>query len=526
MVTAPASAYDEVPYEDGCYPFMQPDHLATLAAIHGLPDPPLDGCRLLELGCARGGNLLPMALELPGAAFVGVDLSARQVDDARGRAAALGLGNVAFHAMSLADVGAAFGEFDYVVCHGVYSWVPEPVRERILEVCSRNLTPDGLACVSYNTWPGWSARGMVRDLLRFHARREATAAGRVDRTRGFLPELVSILPNPSSPYAGILRAEGRQVAEATDTWLVHEVFEDENRPSSVEEFLGRARAAGLEFVAEAETPGLYAGLPDAARAAIGRWADDVPSREQYLDVVVNRAFRKTVLRRSDGRGPFVPSADALPRLSVRSTLEPASLVADPAAEGPLELHDPVGGGSVTTYSPLVKAALMELFDARPRAVAFEALQEGVRRRLGGGGRGPSRSDAEDRSGLGESLLRLYLSGLVDLHLRPPRLAATVPERPVASPLARLQAAERPVVTNLLRRRIGLDELNRAVLVLLDGSRTAGDVLDAIVARVAAGELELRDGSRAVRDEPEARAALAGAIEPVLRRLAGAGLLAA
>mgnify|MGYP000879259991 FL=1 len=151
MVTERASAYDEVPYEDGCYPFMQPDHLATLAAIYGLPEPPLEGCRLLELGCARGGNLLPMALELPGSTFVGVDLSARQVDDARARASALGLGNVSFHAMSLADVGAEFGEFDYVVCHGVYSWVPEPVRGRILEVCSRSLSPVGLACVSYNT---------------------------------------------------------------------------------------------------------------------------------------------------------------------------------------------------------------------------------------------------------------------------------------------------------------------------------------------------------------------------------------
>ena len=525
MVTELANAYDEVPYEDGCYPFTQPDHLATLAAVHGLPEAPVEGCRLLELGCAQGGNLLPMALELSGATFVGVDLSTRQIADARARAETLGLRNVAFHAMSLADVDAGFGDFDYVVCHGVYSWVPEPVRERILEICSRNLAPNGLACVSYNTWPGWSARGMVRDLLRFHARGEATAAGRVGRTREFLPELVSLLPNPSSPYAGILRAEGRQVAEATDTWLVHEVFEDENRPSSVGEFLGRARAAGLEFVAEGETPGLYASLPDAARAAIGRWADDVPSREQYLDIVVNRAFRKTVVRRSDGRGPFVPSAAAVPRLSVRSTLEPASPDADPAADAPLEFRHPGRVGSLTTSSPYLKAALVELHARRPLAVPFEALWESARGRLGSGGRPAPLPDGEARVVLRESLLRLYLSGLVDLHLKPPALAAEVSQRPVGSPLARLQAAERPVVTNLLRRRVGLDELNRAVLALLDGSRTAGDVLDAVVARVVRGELELRDGSRAVRDEEAARAALADAIGPTLQRLAGAALLA-
>ena len=525
MVTEQANAYDEVPYEDGCYPFTQPDHLATLAAVHGLPELPVEGGRLLELGCAQGGNLLPMALELPGATFVGVDLSARQIADARERAEALGLRNVAFHAMSLADVDAGFGEFDYVVCHGVYSWVPEPVRDRILEVCSRNLSPRGVACVSYNTWPGWAARGMVRDLVRFHARGEATPAARVARTRGFLEELAGLLPNPSSPYAGILRAEGKRLADASETYLVHEVFEEDNRPCPVGEFLGRARAAGLDFVAEAETPGLLGGLPDAARAAIGRWADDVPSREQYLDVLVNRPFRKTVLRRADGLGPFAPSSDAIPRLSVRSAVEPAAPDADPAADAPMEFRHPGRVGSLTTNNPYLKAALVELHARRPLAVPFETLWESVRGRLASGGRPAPLPDAEARVVLRESLLRLYLSGLLDLHARPPAFAAEVSERPVGSPLARLQAADRPVVTNLLRRRVGLDELNRAVLVLLDGSRTAADVLDGVVARVVAGDLELRDGSRSVREAGPAREALADAIEPTLRRLAGAALLA-
>ena len=89
---------------------------------------------------------------------------------------------------------------------------------------------------------------------------------------------------------------------------------------------------------------------------------------------------------------------------------------------------------------------------------------------------------------------------------------------------RLQAAERPVVTNLLRRRVGLDDPSRAVLVLLDGSRTVADVLEAIVARVARGELELRGASGVVREEGAAREVLASAIGPMLERLAAAALL--
>ena len=524
MVTELANSYDEVPYEDGCYPFTHPDHLATLAAVYGVPAPPVEGCRLLELGCALGGNLLPMALELPGSTFVGVDLSKRQIGTARERAKKLGLGNVTFHAMSLADVDAGFGEFDYLVCHGVYSWVPETVRDRILEVCSVNLAQNGLACVSYNTWPGWAARGMVRDLLRFHARDETTPAGRVARTRGFLEELTGLLPSPTSPYTGFLSAEEKHLAAASDTYLVHEIFEEDNRPCSVREFLGRARSAGLEFVAEAEVPGLLGGLSDAARAAIERWAADIPSREQYLDVLVNRPFRKSVLRRADGGGPFVATSDAIPLLFVRSRLEPAAPDADPATDAPLEFRHPGRLGSLSTNNPHLKAALVELHARRPLAVAFETLWERVCGRLASGGRTAPLPDAEARAALRESLLRLYLTGLLDLHARPPVFAAEVSERPVGSPLARLQAAERPVVTNLLRRRVGLDDPSRAVLVLLDGRRTVADVLEAIVARVVRGELELRGASGAVREEGAAREVLASAIGPMLERLAAAALL--
>jgi methyltransferase-like protein len=366
---------------------------------------------------------------------------------------------------------------------------------------------------------------MVRDLVRYHARGETLPAGRVARTRGFLDELSGVLPNPSSPYAAILRSEAERLAEADDSYLVHEVFEEENRPCTVQEFLDRARGAGLEFVSEAETPGLLPGLPEPARAAIGRWATDVASREQYLDVVVNRAFRRSVLRRADGTAPSAPSPDALTRLSVRAIAVPASPRSDAAPDDPAEFRHPGRGGSVSTNNPYLKAALRTLCDEAPRAVPFEGLWERVRERLTAGGRAAPLADEEGRAILRGALLRLFLSDLVDLHVRPPLFAATVSERPVASPLARLQAEAGAFATSLLRRTVRLDELTRAVLVELDGSRTAEDVLEALVARVVGGELELSGASGPVREEDVVRPALAAAIRPALERLAGAALLA-
>ncbi|MDX9732987.1 MAG: class I SAM-dependent methyltransferase [Thermoanaerobaculia bacterium] len=525
MSNAPGSSYDEVPYVDTCHGATHPDRLATLAAVYGLPAPPVERCRVLELGCARGGNLLPMALELPEASFVGVDLSTRQVAEAREAAEALGLRNVAFHAMGLEEIDAAFGTFDFVVCHGVYSWVPEPVRERILAICATNLSPDGLAYVSYNTYPGWSSRGMVRDLVRFHVREEETPEGRVERARGFLEELAGHVVRQEGAYASVLKVEASRFREADDTYLLHEFFEDDNAPCFVHEFLRRAAAAGLEFVAEAQAPGLFASLPEAARELVVRWAGDVAAREQYLDLMVNRTFRRSVLRRAGGLRAAAPSPEAVERLAARAVVVPAPVAGEAEGkDGPIEFVHPGRGGSIRTNDPALKAALLALYEVRPAALPFGTLWEHVHESLSRSADSSPRPATETREALRSSLLRLFLADFLDLHVRPPRPAAEPAERPVGSPLARRQAASGSTVTSLLRRRVELDELARAVLLELDGTRDEEEVLAAVVARVCSGALELSDASGPVREEGVARALLAGEIRPAIGRIARLALL--
>ena len=526
MSNAPGSSYDEVPYVDTCHAATHPDRLATLAAVYGLPAPSLERCRVLELGCARGGNLLPMALQLPEASFVGVDLSTRQVAEARESAGAMGLRNVAFHTMGLEEIDAAFGTFDFVVCHGVYSWVPEPVRARILDICATNLSPDGLAYVSYNTYPGWSSRGMVRDLVRFHAREEETPAGRVERARGFLEELAGHVVRQEGAYASVLKVEASRFREAADTYLLHEFFEDDNAPCLVHEFLRRAEAAGLEFVAEAQTPGLFGSLPEAARELVSRWAGDVAAREQYLDLMVNRTFRRTVLRRAGGPKAGAPSPEVVERLAARAVVVPAPVAWEAEGkDGPIEFVHPGRGGSIRTNDPALKAALLALHEASPAALPFETLWERVCERLSASPGPASRPAPETREALRSSLLRMFLADFVELHVSPPRPATEPGERPVGSPLARRQAANGSIVTSLLRRRVELDELGRAVLLELDGTRDEAEVLDAVVARVCSGALELSDESGPVREAAAASALLGGEIRPAIARLARLALLA-
>ena len=109
------TTYDEVPYMAASFANTHPEVLAVTALMRGLDPPPLAGARVLELGCARGANLVPMAWSMPGAEFVGVDLSRKQIEEAQALAAATGTSNVTFHAMDLRDLDESFGEFDYIV---------------------------------------------------------------------------------------------------------------------------------------------------------------------------------------------------------------------------------------------------------------------------------------------------------------------------------------------------------------------------------------------------------------------------
>ncbi len=162
-MSQPASApysYDAVPYTSWPYPQSHPDRLATMATLFGLKPQPVDHARVLELGCASGGNLIPMAVAMPESHFIGIELSARQLAEGQETVRRLGLTNIELHQKNILEVGPDLGRFHYILAHGVYSWVPEPVQDKILAVCQENLEPGGVAYVSYNrsraccgTWP-------------------------------------------------------------------------------------------------------------------------------------------------------------------------------------------------------------------------------------------------------------------------------------------------------------------------------------------------------------------------------------
>ena len=189
-----------------------------------------------------------------------------------------------------------------------------------------------------------------------------------------------------------------------------------------------------------------------------------------------------------------------------------------ASDAAEEFRRPDGAAGLTTNNPEVKAALVAIHDNRHRPIPFEALRDLVASRLGV-------EPAEGGRSLARSLLRCFLSNLVELHVRPPGFAAEASPRPIASPLARLQAGSGSRVTNLRRRTVELVDFERLVLGLLDGTRDEGAILDALAGLVESGDFTLYRGEEAMEDLGEVREALRSQLGPCLGRLADLALLA-
>ena len=298
-MSAERFSYDAVAYPSHPLPQAHPDRLATLAALFGLSPAPPERCRVLELGCGDGANLVPLAYALPDSRFLGIDLAETAVAKGRAVARELGLANAELRHADLMELPSDLGEFDYVIAHGLYSWVPAPVRDRILKICADHLAPQGVAYVSYNTFPGGRVRQMIRDMMRFHVRDFPEPERRIAQSRS-LVKFLAEGHTAEGPYRDLLREELRRVGfEKDEAVLYHDDLSEVNDPVYFHEFAAHAAAHGLQYLGEADFFEMQDRLypPHIAKELRELGERDVLLKEQYLDFLKLRRFRQTLLCR-------------------------------------------------------------------------------------------------------------------------------------------------------------------------------------------------------------------------------------
>ncbi len=456
-----AFAYDVLEYPAHIHQQMLPALLAPIARVHGIQAASPRECHLLEVGCGDGLQLITLAMAYPDSRFVGVDLSSAAIARGEVLRARLGLDNLRLVVADLMQWDAGELPYDYILAHGFFSWVPEPVRMRLLALCRQSMAPQGVAYISYNAFPGCHLRQMVWEMMRAHVRGIEDPATRIEAARHFLLWLAQDVIGEGS-YAIAVRAEATELLQRTHpSVLFHDDLSDLNQPYSLTGFMELADQHALKFLAEAD----YCEMSDAVAPAdaVARLdaisAGDPIAKEQYLDFLKGRRFRQTLLCHADSGLHRDVDAACLSALAVTGDLDPRPLAVDTAPAGTIRFANPAGA-AITTNHDFVKAALANIGEAFPTPILVRQLLEA------------NPADADDHAALMEALTRGLRHGLIALLCDPATYARQAGSMPRVSALARLQLeAGATHITSLRPAMVQIEsQVTRELLRLLDGTR--------------------------------------------------------
>jgi len=295
-------------YTCGVYRELAPAWLDFAGLLKGHQPPRAhegEAFRYLELGSGMGLGLCLLAAAYPEGQFTGIDFQPDHIVHSRRLAQQLGLTNINFQEadfLSLAaDPGALTAAHQYVVAHGIATWITEPIQRAMLQLASAALQPGGLFYCSYNTFPGWLAATSFQHL----AEQTRQRLGEANPAQAFqlaAASLTGLLGSEEAPSAlGLaqpaLRRRLAQIPDQNAAYLLQEYANAGWQPLYVAELHQRCAAHKLRFLASATLPENFLDLlPGNVRPAV--LAETDPGLRQSLqDLAVNQSFRRDLFVR-------------------------------------------------------------------------------------------------------------------------------------------------------------------------------------------------------------------------------------
>lgn len=500
-----SNSYDDVPYQGGTVVGTHPEHLAVLGTLFGMKPRDVTSCRVLEIGCALGANLLPMAYSLPDSEFVGIDASARQIEMGRQMAKEYGVTNLKLMAEDVQDISSWKNEeFDYIICHGVLTWVPPEVQNAIFAACRALLAPQGIAYISYNALPGFHLRAGIGEMMRYHARHFEGAEERVEQASALLNFLVETTgkfasTGQISTYHDVLDHEATLLRATPSYYLMHEHLVDDPSAFYLHEFLEMAAPHRLQYLGDASFHTMMLrDLPDDVAKAVNSIAGSQIALEQYRDFVVNRTFRRSLVCRDDVELQRHISAEAIRACSFRARLAKE-------LDGPWTIQK-VGGFTAVVNDEAVVTVLDVLDAALPRPLSFEELLSEV---------GAVKPVEEEH--LCAILLSLFSLDAVSFRTWSPPVASVLAQQPIAFwPARRLAEAGDSHIPNVFHDSTPEEPFIRRLVALLDGTRSTDQLADAMKTLIDNGEVTFDDQPEESPSREEVLRLVNGSLGQILR----------
>lgn len=481
-------SYEELSYPNDAYSVCDPASLIANARLHalrlGANIPPSIWCqddkanlRILEIGCAQGGNIIPLAAKYPNMRCVGVDLSPSQIAHARQDASALQLDNIELYAASILDIAFDEGSFDIVIAHGVLSWVDRETARAIVARSGQLLKESGLLYVSYNTLPGWYQEKAIRDMMEFHARNAGSASDEIAKAREILKVGGELARDER--YQANLREEQAVLQQVPNGYLYHDYLETFNEPYYLKDVVALAQGGALSYLGDCDmtsyqrSPQMLAFIE---KNALDTSLAQYIVHEQYQDFFCNRRFRQSIFIKAElsdtssaeiervdlASFAFLLHAQPEQELSRYELSQAKSLFLIPQSNEDRQIVKQIQDEGALR---IMRWLLMH----KRRAVDYAELQSQL---------APISGDALNRV-----LHTLLLDGLITL--TQPLLTQQVPANPYAWYVSRYYASIAASSVNLYHKNISLDRAARCLLILCDGSRDRVELVNCIYNEVRA-----------------------------------------
>ena len=519
-----SDTYTEVPYHSDAFGQSSPETLQVIATLFGLTPPAIETARVLEMGCASGGNLMPFAARHKKSTCVGIDLVELQIQQGQQMLEKTGLHNLTLKTLSIEDIDASFGQFDYIICHGVYSWVPPSVQEAILRVSKNNLSPNGVAYVSYNTYPGWKTKEIVRDAMLLRAAGGNSATEKLGRAKGMV-EFLHQHAGVDSVLKAILNDAVPSLDKSGEHYLMHEYLELCNAPCYFKEFLTRAMVHKMAYLGEAQPQIMFASNfgQEIAGPLMAELSHSQVDLEQYLDFVVNRTFRQTLLIHAPltHRLNYSLGNAAIDQLHFAGLFEPLPRT---SPDG-LSVIALCNNAKLEFRSPAQQAGIQALHASYPGTLSFTQLVKAAQTQT-------KLSAKECKTQIFGLLEYLIVTGAVRYRCQAVVAANQVSQMPLALPFEHEKAkhyAIAPVrypVANIWHEALVLDPVEHCLLGALDGKTDHAQLSQHLAQTVGEGKIHFLEGGQTVSDPDEIAKRCESSVLPALQRLQRKGLLIA
>jgi methyltransferase-like protein/SAM-dependent methyltransferase len=469
--------YDQVPYPSLIFPQTNIDRLATLARYFGMHPADPANCRVLELGCGDGTNLLAQAYGFPDSSFIGIDLSSVQIDDGRVSASRLGLTNADLMHGNILDLATeSLGKFDYIIAHGLYSWIPQSVRDHTMAIYRDCLADNGVGYVSFNINPGSYFRKAYWEAIKFRTREIFDLPEKMAAAKKFA-EFLKYTVVQDGPFKSIVDRETGALMSESASYIFHDDLAGINEAFFFHEFVETAAECGLQFLSDANPPAMFGHdfSPEALRIIDEISGGDFIKRQQYFDLIRCGRFRSTLLCSDDIKLDRFPGDEVIDKFFIVSPLVPSNPNACIWESSNIEFATQAGS-TITTDEPLTKAALVYLDSIWSGSAPFDEIVREAKRLLGEHSAVVSEKDINS---LRSSLRHLFEGGVITLHTTRRKFSTEPGVKPKSSLFTQLQLVrgdQSLLSVSGMNYSVENDFL-RKLLQLLDGTRSRSDLIE-------------------------------------------------